>query len=170
MYYKITNTESKVYKELFSLRTEELEIEKNNNNAVKNVVGCDWDNFLGYDGQQNFFRVRTYTGFAFKHPDRLPAKTWKQHKKYTDIYVPDTRTKNGKQIKKFLDDLPHSSIKKVFSILNCPLDGRFVFPFVEIGKGDVIVFYMSERYDEVLRQNKDIIEITCNEFKEILAG
>ena len=49
--------------------------------------------------------------FAFNHPDRLPAKTWKQHKEYPDIYVPDTRTKNGKQIKKFLDYYLPTTIK-----------------------------------------------------------
>lgn len=170
MYYKITNTKSKVYKELFALRIEEKSIEKKNHEAVKNVVGCDWDEFLGKEGQQNFWRVAQYTGFVFKHPDRLPAKTWKQHKEYPNVYVPNTRTINGRQIKKFLNELPHSSIQKVFSILKCQLDGRFVFPYVEIGCGDVIVLYMSDRYDETLSKNKNIIEITKKEFNEILAG
>lgn len=53
MYYKITNTECKVYKELFALRTEEIEIEKKNNEAVKYFVGSDWDHFLGQNGQQH---------------------------------------------------------------------------------------------------------------------
>lgn len=168
MYYKIINKDSKVYKELHALRTEETKIEKQNREAVKNVVGCDWDNYLGRGGQQNFWRVTQYTGFAFKHPERLPGKTWKQHKEYSDIYVPNLRTKNGKQIKQFLDHLPGSSIQKVFSILGCHLDGHFTFPYVEIGKDDVIVFYMSDRFDDVLSKNKDIIEITKREFEEIL--
>lgn len=168
MYYKIINKDSKVYKELHALRTEETKIEKQNREAVKNVVGRDWDNYLGKAGQQNFWRVTQYTGFAFKHPERLPGKTWKQHKEYSDIYVPNLRTKNGKQIKHFLDHLPGSSIQKVFSILGCHLDGRFTFPYVEIGKDDVIVFYMSDRFDEELTKNKDIIEITKREFEEIL--
>lgn len=71
-------------------------------------------------------------------------------------------------IKKFLDELPHSSITKVFSILGCKLAGHFTFPFVEIGKDDVIVFYMSECFNDTLRKNKDIIEITSKEFEEIL--
>ena len=167
MYYKIINKDSKVYKELHALRTEEIKIEKQNREAVKNVVGRDWDNYLGRAGQQNFWRVTQYTGFAFKHPERLPGKTWKQHKEYSDIYVPNLRTKNGKQIKHFLDHLPGSSIQKVFSILGCHLDGRFTFPYVEIGKDDVIVFYMSDRFDDVLSKNKDIIEITKREFEEL---
>lgn len=167
MYYKIINKDSKVYKELHALRTEETKIEKQNREAVKNVVGSDWDNYLGRAGQQNFWRVTQYSGFAFKHPKRLPGKTWKQHKEYSDIYVPNLRTKNGKQIKHFLDHLPGSSIQKVFSILGCHLDGRFTFPYVEIGKDDVIVFYMSDRFDDVLSKNKDIIEITKREFEEL---
>lgn len=168
MYYKITNTESKVYKELYALRQEELLIERENRKAVENVVGCDWDNYRGRAGQQHFWRVTQYVGFVFNHPDRLPAKTWRQVKDTPDIYVPDTRTKNGKQIKKFLDELPHSSIQKVFSILGCRLEGGFIFPYVEIGCDDVIVLYMSDRFDETLSKNKDIIEITFKEFKEIL--
>lgn len=169
MYYKITNTDCKVYKELHTLRTEEIEIEKKNREAVKNVVGSDWKVYLGQAGQQNLWRVTTYTGFAFNHPERLPAKTWKQHNEYPDIYVPDTRTKNGRQIKKFLNELPGSSISKVFSILGCHIGGRFVFPYVEIGKGDVIVFYMSDHFNDTLKSNKDVIEITSKEFEELLA-
>ena len=168
MYYKIINKESGVYQQLHELRTEEQKIEDENKEAVKNIVGRDWDNFLGQAGQQNYWRVTQYTGFEFKHPDRLPQKTWKQHKEYQEIYIPDNRTRNGKMIKKFLDELPHSSITRVFSILGCELAGRFTFPFVEIGKGGTIVFYMSDRFNETLKNNKDIIEITSKEFEEIL--
>lgn len=168
MYYKLINTDSKVYKELMALRIEERSIEEKNREAVKNVVGCDWDEFLGLGGQQNYWRVTRYSGFAFKHPDRLPSKTWKQHIEYPDIYVPDLRTKNGKQIRKFLDELPHSSIQRVFSILECQLSGQFAYPYVEIGRDGVIVLYMSDRYNETLSKNRDIIEITRREFDEIL--
>lgn len=168
MYYKITNKENSVYKELYALRKNELEIEKKNREAVLNVCGSDWENFLGKAGQQNFFRVTQYTGFEFKHPKQLPEKTWKQHKKYPEIYVPDTRTKNGKKINKFLNELPCSSIYKVFSILGCEITERFTFPFVEIGKDETIVFYMSDQFNDTLKKNNDIIEITSKEFDEIL--
>lgn len=168
MYYKIVNKESKVYQQLHELRTEEQKIERENKEAVKNIVGDDWDNFFGQEGQQNYWRVTQYSGFEFKHPERLPQKTWKQHKEYPSIYVPNTRTKNGKMMENFLNELQHSSITKVFSILGCELIGEFTFPFVEIGKDDVIVFYMSERFNDTLRKNKNIIEITSKEFEEIL--
>ena len=106
MYYKITDKESKLYKQLHELRSKELKIEKENKAAVKKLVGDDCDHFSGWLGQQNFFRVTTYSGFAFKHPENLPPKTWKKHKEYPDIYVPDRRTKNGKAIAEALDSLP----------------------------------------------------------------
>lgn len=168
MYYKIINKESKVYQQLHELRIKEQKIERDNKEAVKNIVGCDWDEFLGQVGQQNYWRVTQYSGFAFKHPERLPQKTWKQHKEYRDIYIPDNRTKNGKMVYKFLEELPHSSIIDVFSILGCKLGGHFTFPFVEIGKDDTIVFYMSDIFNDTLKNNNDIIEITSKEFEEIL--
>lgn len=168
MYYKIVDKNSKLYKDLYNLRKEELEIERKNKEAIKKVIGSDWDDFLGKGGQQNYWRVTTYSGFAFKNPKNLPEKTWKQHKEYPSIYVPNTRTKNGKKMESFLKELQHSSITKVFSILGCELCGQFTFPFVEIGKDDVIVFYMTERFNDTLRKNKDVIEITSKEFDEIL--
>lgn len=170
MYYKITNKDSELYKELHELRTKELELEESNKEAVHIVVGDDWECFLGHCGQQNYWRVTQYTGFAFKHPDRLPPKTWMQHKEHSDIYVPDTRTKNGKVIKKFLNELPCSSIRDVFKILGCELGGRFTFPFVEIGKDGVIAVYMSDRFDSNLRKINDLIEITSREFEQLTEG
>ena len=91
MFYKITDQESELYKKLHELRSNELKIEKENDAAVKKLVGDDWDHFSGWLGQQNFFRVTIYSGFAFKHPENLTPKTWKKHKEYDDIYVPDRR-------------------------------------------------------------------------------
>ena len=55
MFYKITNKESELYKKLHELRSKELKIEKENDAAVKKLVGDDWDHFSGWLGQQNFF-------------------------------------------------------------------------------------------------------------------
>ncbi|MBR6175851.1 MAG: hypothetical protein IKQ52_09785 [Bacteroidales bacterium] len=169
MYYKITNTECKLYKQLYALRTEEHEIEESNKKKVKETIGDDWDEFLGRDGQQNYWRVTQYTGFKFNHPESLPPKTWKEHKEYAGFYIPDNRTKNGKKITEMLDNLPHSSIKKVFGILECELYGKFAFPFVEICDNGNIVVFMSDRYD-LEKKFKDIIEITTKEFYQILEG
>ena len=51
MFYKITNKESELYKKLHELRSKELKIEKENDAAVKQLVGDDWDHFQ--DGSCN---------------------------------------------------------------------------------------------------------------------
>lgn len=169
MYYKIVNKDSKVYKQLYDLRKNEQEIEESNNKIVNELVGQDFTHFIGKVGQQNFQRVTQYSGFQFKHPEKLPPKVWVLDKQYGDkgCYVPNRRTKAGREMLEKLRTLPHSSIIEVFRILKCEMSGRFAFPYVEIGKDDVIVFYMSDRYDDVLSKNKDIIEITKREFEEI---
>lgn len=169
MYYKITNKDSDVYKRLYDLRKKEQQIEENNKKTVKELIGQDFTHFIGKAGQQNFKRVTQYSGFEFKHPEKLPPKVWVLDKQYGDkgVYVPNRRTKTGREMLEKLRTLPHSSIIEVFRILECEMSGRFVFPYVEIGKDDVIVFYMSDRYDDVLSKNKDIIEITKREFEEI---
>lgn len=169
MYYKIINKDSDIYKQLYVLREKERKIEESNNKLVMELVGQDFTRFIGSVGQQNFERVTTYSGFEFKHPEKLPQKVWVLDKQYGDkgCYVPNRRTKAGREMLERLRNLPHSSIIDVFTILGCNLSGRFTFPYVEIGKDDVIVLYMSDRFDDVLSKNKDIIEITKREFEEI---
>lgn len=169
MYYKITNKNSNVYKQLYNLRKKEREIEESNEKLVKELVGQNFTHFIGMAGQQNLKRVTQYSGFEFKHPEKLPPKVWVLDEKYGDkgCYIPNRRTKAGREMLEKLRTLPHSSIIDVFRILKCEMLGRFVFPYVEIGNDDVIVFYMSDRYDDVLSKNKDIIEITKREFEEL---
>ena len=171
MFYKIINTGSDVYKQLYDLRKKEQKIEESNKKIVNELVGQDFTHFIGNVGQQNFERVTQYSGFEFMHPEKLPPKVWVLDKQYGDkgCYIPNRRTKAGREMLEKLRTLPHSSIIDVFRILECEMLGRFVFPYVEIGRDDVIVLYMSDRYDETLRKNRDIIEITKNEFDEILA-
>lgn len=167
MYYKITNKDSKVYKQLFELRKKEITLEELNLGTIIAAVGDDWDDSLGNAGQQNYQRVTQYRGFAFKHPERLPKKTWKKHKEYQDIYVPNPRTVNGRRMRDFLNNMPHSSVVDVFEILGCKLGGPFNFPYVHICKDDVIVLFMGDRYYDELSKNPDIIEITKREFDEL---
>ena len=170
MFYKITNKESELYKKLHELRIKEKEIDKENNAAVKQLVGDDWDHFSGWLGQQNLFRVTMYSGFAFNHPEKLPPKTWKKHKEYEDIYVPDRRTKNGRAIAEALDDLPRSSVIHVFEILEMELPGRFTFPYVEICDDGTIVLYVDDKFDLEKKFPKEVVEITKKEANNLLEG
>ena len=169
MFYKIRNKESELYKKLHELRTKEKEIDKKNAATVRQLVGDDWGHFSGWLGQQNFHRVTTYSGFAFKHPENLPPKTWKKHKEYEDIYVPDRRTKNGRAIDEALDNLPHSSVIYVFEILQIEMPGRFVFPYVEICDDGTIVLFVDDKFD-LEKKFQDVIEITKKEAIGLLKG
>lgn len=169
MFYKITDKESELYKKLHELRSKELKIEKENDAAVKQLVGDDWDQFSGWSGQQNFHRVTTYSGFAFKHPENLPPKTWKKHKEYEDIYVPDRRTKNGRAIAEALDNLPHSSVICVFKILEMQMLGRFTFPYIEICDDETIVLFVDNKFD-LEKKFQEVVEITKKEADELLKG
>lgn len=47
MYYKITNTESEVYKKMASLLAKEKEINESNKKALVEKIPYKWDKFLG---------------------------------------------------------------------------------------------------------------------------
>ena len=169
MFYKITDKESELYKKLHELRTNERKIDKENNAAVKQLVGDDWDHFSGWEGQQNFYRVTMYSGFAFKHPENLPPKTWKKHKEFEDIYVPDRRTKNGRAIAEALDNLTHSSVICVLEILEMQMPGRFTFPYIEICDDETIVLYVDDKFD-LEKKFHEVVEITKKEANKLLEG
>lgn len=171
MYYKIINKKCALYKNLHELRKKELEIEENNRKLVKEIVGDDWNEFVGHKGQQNFARCTQFNGFKFNHPENLPPKTYVLDKEFGEdgVYVPNKRTKAGREIRVKLNNMPHSSIIRVFEILECEMSGRFVFPYVEICDNGAIVVYMSDRYD-LEKKFKDIIEITRKEAERLLKG
>lgn len=54
MYYKIENQNCKIYTQLHSLRTKELQMKKDNEAAIKQKTGLDFKTFLGHSGQQEF--------------------------------------------------------------------------------------------------------------------
>ncbi len=169
MYYKITDKESELYKKLHTLRTKELQLEESNKKLIKEIVGDDWNWFVGRMGQQNINRCTQYSGFQFRHPENLPPKAWVLDKEYGDkgVYVPNRRSKAGKEISEKLSRMPHSSMFDVFEILECEIGGRFTIPYVEICKSGEIIVYMDDKYD--LEKNfNEVIEITKREAEELI--
>ena len=53
MYYKIVNKESEVYQRLHEMRTNELQIEKDNVSTIESKTGLKFESYLGRTGQQN---------------------------------------------------------------------------------------------------------------------
>lgn len=164
MYYKIENRECDVYVKLHDMRTKELQIEKDNEEAIKEKTGLKWKEFLGHYGQQNFRRTTQYSGFVFTEPDKVDSKIW--NKQEDGVFVPNKRTKLGREMSEFLmNGLTGSRYDKPFKILKIPKQRRFTFPYIEIGKNGIIVMYFDERH---IPNDENVIEITKKEFNEIL--
>lgn len=167
MFYKIENKECQVYKELHALRTEELKIEKENIKAIKEKTGLKWQKTLGYHGQQTFRRVSFYIGFEFKEPEKVDLKIWKldQENHVHGVYVPNTRTKLGREMQQFLSNgLKGSDYRRVIEILKLDELRKFTFPFIEIAKNENIIVFLGDGHKP---KDKNLIEITKSEFNSI---
>lgn len=166
MYYKIINTESEVYKKLHELRTRELQIIEENEKAVIEKIGFEYDSFMGSNSQQTWNRVTRYTGFKPKPKQEIDMTIWNKDPDDKSYLVPNKRTKKGREIAEFLlNGLKGSRYDKVFEIL---LDKdhhrRFTFPYVDIVDG-IILIYMDENHEPADTEN--VIEITKKEFEEL---
>lgn len=164
MYYKIENKECEAYKKLHKMRTKELKFEEENKAIITEKTGLEWNRFLGHDGQQQWNRVTTYSGFEFISPEKVDLKIWTESKQYSGIYVPNRRTKAGREMVELLNNgLRGHRFDIVFDILKIEHKPRFTFPFVEICN-ETIVMYFGEDYNI---KSDDIIEITKSEFGKI---
>jgi hypothetical protein len=94
----------------------------------------------------------------------VDLKIWKRHKEYPEIFVPNTRTEAGREMKEFLNDLGGSNYLRPINILGLPHLSKFTFPYVEI-KGEVILIYLGEMHET---QDPNVVEITKREFEELL--
>lgn len=161
MYYKITNKESEIYNKLHALRTSELQIENENEAAIKQAVGLDYEIFLGRAGQQNLWRVTRYSGFKFTEPDKVDLKIWKDSG--DGMFIPNKKTKLGREMDLFLSNLKSSNYNKPLKILGLETPVKFSFPYVEIA-GDIIVMRLD---DQFFPEDENLIEITKKEFDSI---
>jgi hypothetical protein len=166
MYYKIINKKCNVYKKLYELRTSEIKMGEDNVIAIKNKVGLSFETYVGYSGQQNVYRVTEYEGFKFTDPEKVNLKLWKLDKEFEGLYVPNKKTKLGREMAEFLlNGIQKSNFMYVFKILKMETSRRFTFPYVEI-VNDIILLYLGETHEEP--KDINIIEITKKEWFNIL--
>ena len=164
MYYKIENKDCKVYKELRAMREKELLIEEENKKAIAAKIPYEYESFYGYHGQQSMSRISEYIGFYFNEPDKIDKSVWIPSKDDPDIYIPNNRTKAGKEMKSFLHSLKKGSFWDVWEVLNLPEIGRFTLPYVEI-INDILCIYVDNKQEP---KDENVIEITQKEFYSIL--
>ena len=167
MYYKVTNKESEVYKQLFELRQTEQQIEENNEKLLAEKIPYKWEEFSGYIGQQNFGRTTQYCGFVFLEPEKVDLKVWKRDKDNKKLFEPNRKTKAGKEMANFLfNGMERSGCNRPFEILGIERGSRFSFPYVEICNDGDIVICLGNRH--IPKDDVNIIEITSKEFNEKL--
>ena len=163
MFYKITNNESKTYKDLVELNNKEKEIENFNKNLIEEITdGLEWDSFKGYNRQVNLGRVLHVEAFHFTEPDKVDTNKWRTLKENNEYYVPNKRTKDGKELAAKLKQQKQSSVYELFDILNLNIPNQFRFPQFFV-LDDIIVLYLDERFDI---HNPDVVEITKTEFEQ----
>jgi hypothetical protein len=162
MYYKIENKECDVYKKLHQMRSEEMQIGKDNLKAIEEKIGLEFVNYLGHNSQQNFRRTSKYNGFEFTEPEKVDLKIWKRHNEHTQIFIPNKRTKSGREMAEFLlNGLKGSIYNRPLKILGLTEKRKFTFPYVEV-IGDLIIIYLGNNGTP---QDKNVIEITRSEFE-----
>lgn len=165
MYYKVINQESAVYKELRALREIELRMEKENKEAIANKIPYKWNNYFGHPGQQNWNRTTDYLGFVFENPSEVCLKTWKEHKEHPGTYIPNTRTKAGREMRNFLRNLKGHRYDLIFDIVGVEKAfGTFTFPYLDICE-DTLLLYLDKNQEP---GDENLIEITKKEFESIL--
>lgn len=163
MYYKLIDKKCEKYKKLYEMRKNEMRIEKENEAAILKRFP-DWNGtFIGRKGRKTFLRVSTYSGLAFNNPDRLDAKEWKEHKDHPGVYIPNRRTKSGREIRAFLlYGLQGGSFFEFCDIVGVDIIGSFTFPYMGIGPDEALFFYFDDRFGPL----GDFIEITQGEFEK----
>lgn len=164
MYYKIENKNSELYKALRTQREKEIENDKRNRELIEEKIPQEWAGFWGIGGQQNFNRTPEYRGFGFNNPSDLSDVIWVEKKGNPGIYIPNKRTKGGKEMAEFLDNLGGYRFTLIFEIFGIDFpQGKFSFPFIEI-VGDIIIIFMDDQFD---LKDEDLVEITRTEFNSI---
>ncbi|MEG1617374.1 MAG: hypothetical protein RR202_10470 [Bacteroidales bacterium] len=165
MYYKIENQDSELYKALRTQREKEIENDKRNMELIAEKIPQEWEGFFGRAGQQTFNRTSVYRGFKFNNPNDLPNGIWVEKKGNPGIYIPNKRTKGGKEMAEFLDDLGGFRFTLIFEILGLGYpQGTFSFPYVEL-IGDTVLIHLDDIFE---LKHEGLKEITRTEFYSIL--
>lgn len=141
MIFKFTDLENKVTKSLISFRNKEVDINESNAKAVPKLVKASYDGVYGNGSQQSCVRTNTYKGFKFTEPDTIDPKVFKQ--KDIDgesVFMPNARTKVGREMKNALNNLPCTTVFNLFDLILCVTPYAFTYPYLELFNGILYLF------------------------------
>lgn len=163
MFYKITNKNSEVYKNMSAFLLKENNIDEKNKILISEKIPYKFESSWGNSHQQDFIRTITYSGFKFLDTNKIDEKVWKMRD--DGYWFPNPRTKLGKEMKRFLNTLEKTYYDDLLEIVKCNgFLSRFKFPFA-LQCDDVIILFLDDQLTP--QPEEDIIEITRKEFMEI---
>ena len=163
MFYKITNKNSAVYKNMSAFLLKEKNINEKNKILISEKTPYKFESTWGNSDQQDFIRTITYSGFKFLDTDKIDKKEWKMRD--DGYWFPNPRTKRGKEMKRFLNTLEKTYYDDLLEIIKCNVFlSRFKFPFA-LQCDDTIILFLDDKFTP--QPEEDIIEITRKEFMEI---
>lgn len=157
------NKESDIYKVLHKQRTKELAAKKENNKILKELIPYKWEQYLGWK-DNSFGRIPAYFGFKFENLEEIDKNIWKQDKNNPAYYVPNKRTKAGKEMAVKLDRLKRFSFYRIWEMLEISNEtGSKSVPFLEIA-GDILLLFLDDSQNP---KDQNVVEITKREFIQI---
>lgn len=161
MYYKITDKDSLLYKELRALREDECRMNEENLAAIKKRIPYKWTDARGRF-QIGPLRTNMYQSFLFADSEHVDPEIWEKHSLYPGYFRPNEKTQPGKDMYNFLTyELPQIHTTRLYAILNPPVSDNYAFPFLELVVDTLLLFVD----DRIVLREPCFIEITSVEFK-----
>lgn len=165
MYFKITNKESELYKKLEAYIKKRRHQKNTNYNLIKEFLQVDFNQALCSSG--GFLCLPSIKGIVPLSKKEIEGM--KPDKQYPNVLFPNKRTKKGKEIDEFLNNLPNWWYKEEVILLpvrktNSPSGIKFSTPYIEIIDETIIV-----RVDKCFQpyETEDFTEITETHFMKI---
>lgn len=161
MYYKITDKDSNLYKEIRALREEERRMDEENLAAINKRIPYKWIDARGRC-QIGPFRTNICRIFIFEDSENVDPEIWEKHPDYPGYFRPNEQTQPGKEMYRFLnEELPTIPISRLYNILGMPWSDKWQFPFLELVVDTLLLFVD----DRIVLREPCFIEITSVEFK-----
>lgn len=163
MYYKLTNPQGETFRKLKELRTKEMDINRQNRLAIMKAAGHSFVEYIGSADQQTLNRTIIYEAFKFMKPQDLDPQVWQEDKEYKGFYKPYGRTKTGRAMDDFIDNLPKSDFRMVLTALNLrhPHGISFKLPYLALMNKDLLLLELDDYFRPTVT---GLTEITREEF------
>lgn len=144
IYLLLGNKENEVYKALYDQIVQD---EKNmawQKEKLKELIPYEWHEGYNRPYQQTFNRMPEYFSFKFECPRQdIDLKAWREESEHPGFYVPNLRSKSGKEKAKLLDLINNRGARRYDFIYQyfgvSQLSGRFSFPFIFFYHGRIYV-------------------------------